>query len=181
MHMQHAFLLLILGVILSVLQACAGGERLDAGPSGKTAPPITLVEMKGMPAEKAQSLSEFMAEAAGKRDIAIVQGAFGDGFRLDGSFTAKADQNGTVIAFQWKLSNASGELVHSFSGAEMAGVASGGPWSAAVPDVLRRIAASTADNLAARLIELGYAVRTGSLFPANRIFASLRPCWHASA
>jgi hypothetical protein len=136
----------------------------DSGASpGTTPPPITVVEMKGMPLEKSQMLTEFMAEAAGKRDIAIVQGAFGDGYRLDGAFTAKPDSGGTVIGYQWKLSDASGQEVHAFSGSEPAGLSSADPWSAAVPDVLRRIAAGTADNLAARLAQMGYAVRTGAL------------------
>jgi hypothetical protein len=175
--MQYALLFVMSLVLSTLLQSCAGGQRLDAStsPSGKTAPPITVVEMQGMPAEKVQTLTELIAEAAGKRDIAIVQGAFGDGFRLDGSFTAKANENGTVVAYQWKLSDASGQLIHSFSGAETAGVASGNPWSAAVPDLLRRIAASTADNLAMRLMELGYAVRMGALPAASRVFASSRP------
>jgi hypothetical protein len=175
--MQYALVRVISLVLLTLLLSCAGGQRLDAptSSSGKTAPPITVVEMQGMPAEKAQTLTELIAEAAGKRDIAIVQGAFGDGLRLDGSFTAKADANGTVVAYQWKLSDASGQLLHSFSGAEMAGLASGNPWSAAVPDVLRRIAGSTADNLATRLMELGYAIRTGALPAVPQVFAASRP------
>ena len=154
--------LLLALALMALLQSCAGGKRAltDAGrTSGNTPPPITVVEMKGMPAEQSQMLTDFMAEAAGKRDIAIVQGAFGDGFRLDGAFTAKPEGQGTVIGYQWKLSDASGQVLHAFSGSEPAGLAAADPWSAAVPDVLRRIAAGTADNLAARLQQLGYAVR----------------------
>jgi hypothetical protein len=163
--------LLVAFALLGLLQSCGGGKRAltDAGPAGTTPPPITVVEMEGMPPEKSQMLTEFMAEAAGKRDIAIVQGAFGDGYRLDGAFTAKQGSNGTVIGYQWKLSDASGQELHAFSGSEPAGISSGDPWSAAVPDVLRRIAAGTADHLAARLGQMGYAVRTGALqLPAGR-------------
>lgn len=161
--------LLVALALLGLLQSCAGGKRLtDSGPpSGTTPPPITLVDMKGMPAEKSQMLTEFMAEAAGQHDIAIVQGAFGDGYRLDGAFTAMAEGNGTVISYRWKLSDASGQELHAISGSEPAGHASGDPWSAAVPDVLRRIAAGTADNLATRLKQMGYAVRLSELRPAG--------------
>jgi hypothetical protein len=161
-------------LLASFLQACGGGQSLtkSTAPPGKTAPPITVVDMKGIPADKAQMLTEFVAEAAGKRDIAIVQGAFGDGYRLDGSFTAKATGSGTVVGYQWKLADATGQLIHSFSGAELAGAASGDPWSAAAPDVLRRIAAGTADNLASRLSELGYAIRTGALLEPPQSFAA---------
>ena len=154
--------LLLALALIALLQSCAGGKRAltDSGPSsGNTPPPITVVEMNGIPAEQSQMLTDFMAEAAGKRDIAIVQGAFGDGFRLDGAFTATAEGNGTVIGYQWKLSDASGQELHAFSGSERAGPAAADPWAAAVSDVLRRIAAGTADNLAARLQQMGYAVR----------------------
>jgi hypothetical protein len=154
--------------LLCLLQSCTAGKRLtDSGSSGNTPPPITLVEMKGMPAEKSQMLTDLMAEAAGQHDIAIVQGAFGDGYRLDGAFTATSEGNGTVIGYRWKLSDASGQELHAISGSEQAGRASGDPWSAAVPDVLRRIAAGTTDNLAARLKQMGYAVRLGELRPAG--------------
>jgi hypothetical protein len=161
--------LLVALALIALLPSCAGGNRAltDSGKSSaNTPPPITVVEMKGMPADKSQMLTQFMAEAAGKRDIAIVQGAFGDGYRLDGAFTAKPEGNSTVIGYRWKLSDASGQELHVISGAEPAGLASGDPWSAAVPDVLRRIAAGTADNLASRLQQLGYAVRLGEIEPA---------------
>jgi hypothetical protein len=163
--------LLVALALLGLLQSCAGGKRAltDSGASsGNTPPPITVVEMKGMPAEKSQMLTEFMAEAAGQHGIAIVQGAFGDGYRLDGAFTATSEGGGTVIGYQWKLSDASGKELHAFSGSEQAGLAKGDPWSAAAPDILRRIAAGTTSNLAARLQQMGYSVRLGELLPPAR-------------
>jgi hypothetical protein len=153
-------------VLAGLLSACAGGGAnlaKSGASSANTAPPITVVDMQGIPAEKARMLTDFMAEAAGKRDIAIVQGAaFGTGYRLDGAFTAKANSSGTVLGYQWTMADAAGQVVHSFSGTETAAKASGDPWSAAAPDVLQRIAAGTADNLATRLSELGYAIRTAA-------------------
>ncbi len=58
--------------------------------------------------------------------------------------------------------------LHAFSGSEQAGLASGDPWSAAAPDILRRIAAGTTSNLAARLQQMGYSVRLGELLPPAR-------------
>jgi hypothetical protein len=176
-HRRSASLLILARALLlgGLLQSCAGGGQTltkSTAPAGKTAPPITVVEMKGIPAEKAQMLTEFMAEAAGRRDIAIVQGAFGDGYRLDGSFTAKSNAAGTVLGYQWTLADAAGQSVHSFSGTEVAGVASGDAWSAAVPDALRNIAKATANGLAGRLAELGYTVRSGALGAPSRSLAS---------
>jgi hypothetical protein len=115
-----------------------------------------------MPADKAQMLTELVAEAAGKRDVAIVQGAFGEGYRLDGSFTVSVEGKTATIGYQWTLADATGHLVHSISGSESAGAAKGNPWAAAAPEVLGRIAEGTANNLAYRLSELGYATRAGS-------------------
>jgi hypothetical protein len=160
--------------LAGLLSSCAGGGDAltkSTASSAKTAPPITLVDMKGIPTDKAQMLTDFMAEAAGKHDIAIVQGAFGDGYRLDGAFTAKANSLGTVLGYQWTMADAAGQVVHSFSGTETAAKASGDAWSAAAPDVLRRIAAGTAKNLAARLGELGYATRVGALPKTHRSVA----------
>ena len=39
------------------------------------------------------------------------------------------------------------------------------PWKAVFPDVLRRIAAGTTENLASRLAQMGYATRTAGLPP----------------
>lgn len=151
--------------LVALLHACAGQQTLTKSttPAGKTPPPIAIVELKGMPADKTQMLTDFLAEAAGQRDMAIVQGSFGDGYRLNGSFSAKKGGDGTVITYSWTLSDAEGQELHTISGTEAAGPASGDSWSAAVPDVLRRIATGTADNLAAHLSQLGYAVRTGRL------------------
>jgi hypothetical protein len=157
-----------------LIASCASGHQsltTSTSPSGKTAPPITLVDMKGIPAEKAQMLTDFVAEAAGKRDIAIVQGAFSEGYRLDGAFTATPDAGGTILGYQWKLADSAGQTVHSFSGAETAAKSSGDPWAAAEADVLRRIADGTAASLAGRLSELGYAVRTGALDRPQRRLA----------
>jgi hypothetical protein len=152
-------------VLAGFLQSCGGGGSLapSAAPQGKTAPPIALVGLTGIPTGQARLLTEFMAEAAGRRDIAIVQGAFGDGFRLDGAFTATAKDGMAVVSYRWTLTDAAGKLVHAFSGAETSASSTADPWSAAGPELLRRIAAGTADTLAGRLSELGYAIRTGAL------------------
>jgi hypothetical protein len=148
--------------LLGVLASCTGGGKtlVTGGPASvNTPPPITLVGLKGLPPAKSEMLTAFMAEAAGKRDIAIVQGAFGDGYRLDGAFKLETSDKGIVLAHRWTLSDGKGRQLHAFSEKEPAGVASGDPWAAADAELLRRVAETAANDLARRLSELGFATR----------------------
>ena len=154
-------ILLALGV-LHLLTSCASGSKVlstGTAASANTPPPITLVEMKGLPPAKTEMLTAYMAEAAGKRDIAIVHGAFGEGYRLDGAFKIQTTDKGIVLAHQWTLSDAKGQRLHAFSEQEPAGVAAGDPWAAADAELLRRVAETAANDLARRLSELGFATR----------------------
>jgi hypothetical protein len=153
----------LLGLCLvGALVSCTGGTKMlttGNATSASTPPPITLVEIKGLPPAKAEMLTGFMAEAAGKHDIAIVQGSFGDGYRLDGAFKLQTTDKGIVLAHNWTLSDGKGRQLHAFSEQEPAGVAAGDPWAAADADLLRRVAETAANDLARRLSELGFATR----------------------
>jgi hypothetical protein len=156
------FHILLALVFLNLLASCAGGTKVlstGTATSANTPPPITLVEMKGLPPAKTEMLTAYMAEAAGKRDIAIVQGSFGEGYRLDGAFKIQTTDKGIVLAHHWTLSDAKGQQLHAFSEQEPAGVAAGDPWAAADADLLRRVAETAANDLARRLSELGFATK----------------------
>jgi hypothetical protein len=153
--------LLALG-FLNVLASCAGGSKVlstETAASANTPPPISLVELKGLPPAKTEMLTVYMAEAAGKRDIAIVQGSFGEGYRLDGAFKLQTSDKGIVLTHHWTLSDAKGQQLHAFSEQEPAGVAAGDPWAAADAELLRRVAETATNDLARRLSELGFATR----------------------
>jgi hypothetical protein len=150
--------------LAALLAACGAGSNTlattgSAPSSANTPPPVTLAELKGLPPAKSRMLTAFIAEAAGKRDIAIVQGAFGEGYRLDGSFKLETTDKGILLAYRWTLADGKGQRLHDFSGSEPAGVAAGDPWAAAGPELLRRIAEAAAQDLARRLAELGFATR----------------------
>ncbi|MDP9137558.1 MAG: hypothetical protein M3N38_05200 [Pseudomonadota bacterium] len=165
-------------VLLLLLQSCSPGNQpfqksLDGSvrSSGKTPPPITLKTLRGIPDDKAKMFSAMLADAAARRDVAVVEGAFPDSFWLSGVFRVQANSAGTVVSYQWKLDDGAGKPLHSFSGLEQAGVSSGNPWDAVFPDVLRRIAAGTTENLASRLAQMGFATRTAGLPPPALSFA----------
>jgi hypothetical protein len=153
--------LLALG-FAGVLASCTGGSKVlstETAVSTNTPPPITLVDMKGLPPAKTQMLTVYMAEAAGKRDIAIVQGSFGEGYRLDGAFKLQTNDKGIVLSHHWTLSDGKGHQLHAFSEQEPAGVAAGDPWAAADAELLRRVAETATNDLARRLSELGFSTR----------------------
>ena len=173
---------LSVAALVLTLNGCAGGgqpfSKSSGGSStsgGKTAPPVTLIELKGLPAEKKQPLTDLLVQAAATHDIAIVQGAFGDGLRLDGAFTIESNSSGTVVGYDWKLADPSGRLLQSFSGAEIGAASSGNAWTAVTSKVLEQVAASTANTLAAKLAQMGYATRAAALSIPVEAFAAAGP------
>jgi hypothetical protein len=169
---RGAALLLLLSLLFG-LAACSGTSQPfgkssgTAGATGKTPPPITLVQLNGLPAEKRQPFTELLVEAAAGYDIAIVQGAFGDGLRLDGAFTVDATAAGTAVGFDWKLADPTGKLLQSFSGAEVEGGSGGKGWAGVSEKLLQQVAQSTAQTLSAKLASMGYATRSASIAPPS--------------
>ncbi len=168
---------LLVVLLLVILQSCSAGDQpflkstdKNVKISGKTPPPIALKKLTGIPDDKSKMFVEMLTEAAARRDIAVVASDFPDSFSLSGVFRAQVNSGGTVVSYQWNLDDGKGTPLHSFSGVEQAGVASGDPWAAVFPDVLRRIAAGTAENLASRLAQMGYATRTAGLPPPATYF-----------
>jgi hypothetical protein len=159
-------------LLLLFLQSCSAGNQPfqkstneSVSPGGRTAPPLTLKGLEGIPDDKAKLFQEMLALAAAQRDVAVVEGAFPDSLWLSGVFRIQKNTAGTAVSYQWRLDDGAGKSVHSFSGVEQAGATSGDPWGAVFPDVLRRIAAATTENLASRLAQMGYATRTAGLPP----------------
>src|SRR5262245_48565095 len=116
-------LLLILAGLLLAGCGTGGGSRpfakIDGGPSGKSVPPISLTDVAGLPAGKLQSLKDALAAAAGKRDMAIVEGGFeGEGFNLSGSFQVLPDPASPRLAYSWTLTDKAGTGLHTIAAGE---------------------------------------------------------------
>jgi len=162
-------LLALAGLILA---GCAGGAQPFSKankPSGKTPPAITLTAMNGLPADKAQILFNDLTAAAGQRDIAIVQGAFAKGYSMSGQFEALPTQTGTTVTYRWTVYNSAHQIIHTIASQEVARIGGADPWSGVDPDLLRRIAGFTAENLSSRLNALGYATRLSGLPPPGSL------------
>ncbi|MGE3875534.1 MAG: hypothetical protein AB7F74_21480 [Parvibaculaceae bacterium] len=169
---------------LALLSACAGGGSKPfakgagtPGPSGKTVPPIALLEVSGMPAAKLAQLKDALATAAGKRDMAIIDSKLDNTtLTLTGRFTIAPGQSGARIGYGWTLTDPAGAVLHTISAEETApGSPSGDPWLLVTPTVLQRIAAYTAESLSSRLSQLGYATELGGIPPPLETYARAGP------
>lgn len=171
-HILRRWSLTVFALIAIILAACSGGgtqpfAKMDSSPSGKPVPPIALSKVDGLPPEKYQALKDALAISAGKRDMAIVEGAFDQGeFVLTGNFQIIPDPAAVRVGYSWTLTDAKGAVLHSISAEEIApGTPGPDPWIQVTPAVLQRIAAYTAENLSGRLSQLGYATQIGGLPP----------------
>ena len=158
--------------IMTLVTACAGGVQpfsKSNAPGGKTPPAITVTAMNGLPADKAQVLFDNLAVAAGKRDIAIVRGAFQGGYFMVGEFQALPSGATTQVTYRWSVYNAQKQVIHTIANVDNGRIGGADPWSGVDPDLLRRIAGFTAESLATRLHTLGYATRLSGLPPPGQL------------
>lgn len=175
----------LLGVVLA---SCSAGSLLtDSGgggavePKGKTVPPIAFQEVTGIPPGKLAELRTAMATAGGAHDIGFVEGSFQSGvFGLSGNFKASSSSAGVQIVYQWQFRDGDGVLIDRIDGDENAGVFKGtDPWAGVSPAVLDRIARRTAEAMARKLNQMGYATRLASLTaPPAELFAMAAPDAH---
>ena len=174
----------VLMTLLLTLASCSTGPGLSddtSEPRGKTVPPIAFQQIIGLPPGKLAELKTALAVAGGQRDIGFIDGNLQSGtFGLSGRFQAVAASAGVHVSYQWEVRDGDGVLIHSADGEENAGLFTGSdPWAAVNASVLERIARSTAQSIANRLSQLGYATRLSRLHvPPAEYFAMAGPDAH---
>ena len=98
-------------------------------------------------------------------------------FALTGTFKATSASSGVQLVYQWQFRDGDGVLIDNIDGEENAGVYSGSdPWAGVSYAVLDRIARRTAEAMARKLNQMGYATRLASLTaPPAELFAMAAP------
>lgn len=180
---QGVFWALVAFCLLALAGCGGGGSQPFAksggtpGPSGKTVPPIALVEVTGLPATKLPQLKDALAISAGKRDMAIIDGRLdATTLSLRGNFHIIPDSAAVRLGYNWTLTDPNGTVLHTVSAEEVApGLPGGDPWAQVTPAVLQRVAAYTAESLSSRLSQLGYATEVGGLPPPLESYARAGP------
>lgn len=179
------------GVLLTVfglvLASCSAGSILtDSGsgglePKGKSVPPVAIQEVTGIPPGKLAELKTALAAAGGQHDLSFVEGSFQSGvFGLAGSFQASSGASGVRLIYQWQFRDGEGVLIDRIDGEENAGLYTGSdPWQGVSAAALDRIARRTAEAMARKLSQMGYATRLASLTaPPAELFAMAAPDAH---
>lgn len=172
---------LLLGLLALVLAACSAGSILtDSAPSpggeptGKPVPPIAFQQITGVPPGKLADLKTAMSAAGRQHAIGFVDGTFGAGvFSISGAFKSSSEPAGVRLVYQFQFRDADGVLIDNIDGEDNAGVFTGSdPWTAVSPAVIERIARRTAEAMARKLANMGYAARLASLTaPPAELFA----------
>jgi hypothetical protein len=183
-RLRQGSVLIVLVLCLVQLSACAGGGSKPfakgegtPGPSGKTVPPIALLDVTGMPPTTLSQFKDALAVAAGKRDMAIIDSRLDNTtLTLTGHFTIVPEAGAVKLDYNWTLTDPAGAVLHTISAEETApGSPSGDPWLQITPPVLQRIAAYTAESLSSRLSQLGYATEVGGIPPPLETYAKAGP------
>lgn len=175
----------LMALVALVLAACSAGSILTDSaspgggePKGKPVPPVAYQEITGIPPAKLAQLKGALTSAGGLHDIAFVEGSFGPGvFSVSGRFQAAVESDGVRIVYQWQFRDADGVLIDNIDGEDNAGVFAGtDPWAGVSAAVLDRIARRTADTMARKLSQMGFATRLAQLTaPPAELFAKADP------
>ncbi len=143
--------------------------------SGRLPPTIAIIALTGVPPDRAGVLADAVAEEAGKRDIAIVQGNFSDGYQMAGNFQAVFEGGGVRIIYTWVLTGNTGGELHRINGQELVAAPNADPWAGVSDIILKRMASVTAESLSTRLAQLGFKVRQAGVLPPTHTFAQAGP------
>ncbi|HRX37073.1 MAG TPA: hypothetical protein P5337_11805 [Aestuariivirga sp.] len=171
----------LLATLLVTLASCSTGPGIisdTSEPRGKTVPPVVFGAIEGVPAPKLADLKTALALAGGQRDIGFVDGALqSSGLSMSGRLQAMVDNVGVRVFYDWEVRDGAGTVVHTLNGEENAGLVTGAdPWAAVTSSVLDRIARATAQSVANRLAQMGYATRLSKLYvPPADYFAMAGP------
>lgn len=183
--LSFGVLMAVLGLVLA--SCSAGSILMDSGsgsgsePKGKSVPPVAIQEIRGIPPGKLAELKAALASAGGQHDIGFIEGSYQSGvFALSGNFKASSGSAGVRLVYQLQFRDGDGVLIDNIDGEENAGVFSGSdPWAGVSTAVLDRIARRTAEAMARKLSQMGYATRLASLTaPPAELFAMAAPDAH---
>ena len=144
-----------LGSLLAVVCAVAlagcnpDNQGLSAAqPRGAT---VAFDSLDGLPPGQFQRLVGDLNEEAQSRRLAIISREQTSAYRVRGYLAVKVTKRQTTVAWVWDVFDQSEQRVLRISGEETAKVRNRDPWAAADDAMLRRIASTSIEQLAAFL------------------------------
>lgn len=168
------FTALVLVAFAGLSSGCGGGNRpfgkgsnaIAAGLYEK-APPVAMLAAKGVPDGRRAELQKYVAVEAKRRGFAVNSKANQRGYRMNGHLSAERSPRGTIVVYVWDVTDPIGSGQHRIAGQEIIPASAEGedPWELVDDTAMSRIAARTAESLAAYLGQKGYFVRHVALDP----------------
>ena len=143
-----------LGSLLTVLCALARGCNPDnqglsaVQPRGAT---VAFDSLDGLPPGQFQKLVGDLNEEAQSRRLAVISREQPSAYRVRGYLAVKVTKRQTTVAWVWDVFDQSEQRVLRISGEETAKIRSRDAWAAADDAMLRRIASTSVEQLAAFL------------------------------
>jgi hypothetical protein len=160
---------IVLIICVGLLAACSGTtlpfSKASDVQSWRPPPPVVVGAIAGLPADQESALVDALVSAGVQRDIAVGRVEVENGHALTGAFEAATGRAGTAIRYRWTLTDPTGRVLHRIEESETAPLPVGEAWAGVDGDVVRRIAAYTAESLSSRFSQLGYATRAAGLPP----------------
>lgn len=131
---------------------CSSAPQAPAAYASARGPTISFDSIEGPPESIFRKLVQDLSDEAASRQMAIVSREAPAQYRVRGYLAALVGkQRATVIAWVWDVYDIDQRRALRLAGEEKAGDAGRGTWAAADDQVLRRIAKSGMDQLAAFL------------------------------
>jgi hypothetical protein len=155
--------------LCGLLAACSGTtlpfSKASDVPSWRAAASGGRRRHRRPPGRSGSALVDALVRAGAQRGIAVGRVEVEDGHALTGAVRGSDWEAGTAIRYRWTLTDPTGRVLHRIEESETAPLPVGEAWAGVDGDVVRRIAAYTAESLSSRFSQLGYATRAAGLPP----------------
>ena len=164
------------GLVLGLLAlASCGGQpsfsKLTASANRTDLPAIGLVGVEGVPDEFMPRFRKSLVDAFDRRGMKLVMGNFAGELELTGQIGSLPVPEGHQIQYDWRLlATKTGEEIQRTTGQEIS------PGERAYGAVaMARIAEATAETLASRFVQAGFAVGSAGMPPPPDAFVRAGP------
>ncbi|MFO1090549.1 MAG: hypothetical protein U1E46_13330 [Hyphomicrobiales bacterium] len=172
----------LLGVLLLVAACTAAGptntpfaKYQPGSPTAQAAPPVRIGVVNGMPEDKRKALKQALVVEATQRQIPIVAETDTNAITITGDVRAVPSAETVSIDYRWAVVGKGGSILYTMQGQETVPKAQGDVWASLDPVVTKRIAAISAEDLSARLGQMGFATQVGGIPPPPDAYVKAGP------
>ena len=148
---RHGPRVLVAAICAMALAACNAEDRSTASVGQPRGATVAFESIDGPPPGQFQQLVRDLNNEAQTRRLAVISREGPSAYRVRGYLAAKVVQKQTTISWVWDVFDQNDRRALRITGEETAKASHRDAWSAADDEMLRRIASSSMDQLAAFL------------------------------